>query len=281
MTQPRDGMVSSPLPTSPSAHAAALVPYPHVATVQARDGLSPGRAALLALLECVESRNGQTPPPVVVLDLDSTLYHTEQRHLAIFSDFIAHHCPENAELKDALTWMATVGAFWNPLDLLEQRGIRDEEVLRLLKRYWRERFFGSDYLRFDQPVAGAPEYVRALHARGAFCYYLTGRAEPSMRAGTVDSLYQHGFPMDSRTTLHMKGSLREDDLLFKTQAVDDVRRLGEVVGVFENEPANINLFHTAFPEAIPVFLETLHSPWAPAVLASVFRVPEFKLEGSL
>jgi hypothetical protein len=79
----------------------------------------------------------------------------------------------------------------------------------------------------------------------------------------------------------MKASFREDDLGFKRAAVADIRTLGRVVGLFENEPANLNMLHEAFPEAIAVFLETIHSPGAPSVKDSAYRVKDFMLQDIL
>ena len=39
----------------------------------------------------------------------------------------------------------------------------------------------------------------------------------------------------------------------------NLAQMGSVVGVFENEPANINAHHDAFPNAVAIFLDTIHS----------------------
>jgi len=51
-----------------------------------------------------------------------------------------------------------------------------------------------------------------------------------------------------------------DDLEFKKSQFRPLAALGEVVGVFENEPANINAMADAFPNAKAIFLDTIHSP---------------------
>jgi hypothetical protein len=51
-----------------------------------------------------------------------------------------------------------------------------------------------------------------------------------------------------------------DDLVFKVSQFENVASLGQVVGAFENEPANINAMAAAFPSAVPIFLDTVHSP---------------------
>lgn len=249
---------------------------------EANSDKSPGKSALLALLEFLTRRQGlpepSSPVPVLLLDLDSTLFHSDARHLQILSDYIDHHHPGDEKLLQALEELHAAGHIWNPAENLVAAGIQDEALLRHFFAYWRERYFGNDYLCHDVPVPGAPEYVRACHALGGFCFYLTGRVDSLMREGTRESLFQNGFPMDHRTRLHMKPALTDRDLEFKRSAIEALRAAGEVVGIFENEPANVNLFHETFPEAIPVFLKTIHSPKAPQVLPHIPQVTHFLLE---
>lgn len=242
-----------------------------------------GKLALHALLNYLSlhaearAQDESLPVPVLLLDLDSTLFHSDERHLQILSDYIHHHQPDHLGLIGALESLKVGGHIWNPVDHLKALGISDEELLHHFFGYWRERYFSNDYLLHDEPVVGAPEFVRACHARGAFCFYLTGRVDGLMREGTRKSLFETGFPMDHRTHLHMKASLMDRDLEFKRSGIAEVQKRGQVVGIFENEPANLNLFHEAFPEAVAVFLDTLHSPKAPPVLPHLPWVQTFEL----
>ncbi len=238
----------------------------------------PGRAALRAMLEYIDEAHATALRPIVIFDLDSTLFHTAQRNFQILIEFVAHHGQGREDLQRATELLARDGTGWNIVDDVKARGVTDPGVLGAMRMYWRDRFFTNEYLRHDQPVEGSPEFVRACHDRGALCYYLTGRDAPNMRAGTEESLRRHGFPMDHRTHLHMKGSFEDDDFTFKQGTLLELRKLGEVVGVFENEPTNANLLHRSFPDAIAVFLETIHSPGAPTVDASIYRVKDFLLQ---
>jgi hypothetical protein len=73
----------------------------------------------------------------------------------------------------------------------------------------------------------------------------------------------------------MKPSHSLPDAQFKAAVVTQVRALGEVVALFENEPANLNLLHQAFPEALAVFVDTIHSPHAPPVTQAAHRIRDF------
>jgi hypothetical protein len=248
--------------------------------LRTRPGLPLGRAALSAMLEYIDEVLAAGQTPVVVFDLDSTLFHTNQRNFQILTEFVAHFGHDRPALLEAYDRLSREGTGWNIAEDVEARGVDDQALLSALRRYWRERFFTNDYLRHDLPVEGSPEFVRACHDRGAFCYYLTGRDVPNMRAGTEESLRRHGFPMDRRAHLHLKARFEDDDYLFKQGVVEELRCMGRVVGVFENEPANVNLFHREFPDAIVVFLETVHSPGAPPVLPGIYRVKNFQLEAA-
>ena len=76
---------------------------------------------------------------------------------------------------------------------------------------------------------------------GAKIVYLTGRDIPRMHDGTVISLARNRFPMNaSEAELIMKPDPKIDDLEFKKAQMARIAKMGEVIGVFENEPANLN-----------------------------------------
>ena len=98
-----------------------------------------------------------------------------------------------------------------------------------------------------------------------------------MGRGTRLSLESHGFPLaDERVFLRLKPRPQDEDYAFKQSVIEDIRGLGEVVGVFENEPANANMFAEAFPTAHVVFLETVHSPNPPPLLPHIARLRDFQ-----
>lgn len=216
--------------------------------------------------------------PVVVFDLDSTLFCTGARNLAILGEFVrgpgAHH-PGLAELVASLG-NADMG--WNVNDALRKRGIDSATLHAELKHFWNERFFTDAMVLHDEPLPGAAEFARACRAHGAMLYYLTGRHVGGMEQGTAASLLRHGFPfLDGKSILHLKPSFTLADRLFKEEALAAIRALrGEVVATFENEPGNANLFLRSFPAARHFLLETVHSPDAEAPDARLVRLPDFR-----
>jgi hypothetical protein len=213
--------------------------------------------------------------PVLVFDLDSTLFSTQQRNHVILHEF-ARDVGAPADLLAVLERMAPADMGWNVVDDLRRRGFRHEPTLGRLRAFWRARFFRDEYLRHDLPLPGAAAFVKDAHDAGAVVYYLTGRDEPGMGRGTRGSLAAHGFPVDGgRVHLRLKPRFEDDDLEFKRLAVAEIRTLGEVVALFENEPANANLFLESFPAARVFILETVCSPNPPPLAAGIFRLKDF------
>jgi hypothetical protein len=217
--------------------------------------------------------------PICVFDLDSTLFSTANRNLAILREFASRHGGEHPHLLDIAERMGLDDMGWNVHEDLRRFGFAEAEVLAHLKSFWFERFFRDEYLTHDEPVEGAAAFVHACHARGALIYYLTGRHVGGMEVGTVRSLRVHGFPFwRGRCVLHLKPSFEMNDSTFKQEAIADLRSYhGEVVATFENEPGNANMFLRAFPDALHVLLETIHSPGAEPPARELLRARDFVL----
>ncbi len=212
---------------------------------------------------------------LAVFDLDSTLFSTQERNFAILSEFIERDgIPPH--LKAAARRLTTADMGWNIMDDLSRNGFDDAAHLKELRHFWFERFFRSEYLRHDRPLSGAIEFVCAMRAAGAQIVYLTGRDERNMGEGTRASLFTHGFPLDG-CQLRLKPRFEDEDLAFKRSELASLRKLAPVIAAFENEPANANLFCQEFPDADVVFLETVHSPDAPALLPRIVRIKDFTI----
>jgi len=208
------------------------------------------------------SRGGRLP--VLVFDLDSTLFSTCPRNLKILEDFVTARGDEHPVLHEIWPTLTEADMGWNVHESLRERGVEDEALLADLRKFWGERFFTNEFCQIDTPISGAPEFVTACHDAGAFIYYLTGRHVGGMEKGTVNALVAHGFPLfTGKVACQLKPDYYANDREFKTAALDGVRALhGEVVATFENEPGNANLFLEAFPEAKHFLLDTVHSPEA-------------------
>jgi hypothetical protein len=224
--------------------------------------------------------------PLVLLDLDSTLYEVGPRTLRILREWAdrdessAH--PEARAAVDALREEQvgyTIG------DSLEAAGLdlSTPEARRALedaKRFWSERFFTNAYLEHDRPYPGAVEFARELHELGAEIVYLTGRDEPGMGEGTRRNLVRDGFPWErERTHLLLKPVFELSDVEHKQRAAEYIRRHGTLVASFENEPRNLVALHELFPEAMHVFMDTVCSDHGAMPRHGLYRIRGFRASG--
>lgn len=214
------------------------------------------------LVDEVEALGRRGFSPVVVFDLDDTLFSTAARHIKILREYAAQPDVRKRWLEEAwaLVRIEPAQLKYSILDTAAAAGVSRPELLQDLKSFWARRFFTNDYLLADEPLAGAPEYCEELRRRGARLVYMTGRDE-TMRQGTERALASRGFPAPGGqgASLILKPRFDAPDLAFKMEAISRLGEWGVVTGAFENEPAHINLFSDAFPEALMYFVDTKHS----------------------
>jgi len=212
-------------------------------------------------------RPSRTPPPVVVFDLDGTLMDTRPRTCAILRDLAQRWRTGNAPQVEAAERIG--GARPEQLeyllsDSLTGLGITRTELIAEAEEYWRARFFGDDDLAHDTEVPGAVRFAKDCYAAGATLVYLTGRDLPLMGLGTFKSLRDLGFPIGvAGTELVLKPDAAMPDEAFKRLAGPTLARCGNVVAIFDNEPANCNVLLAQNPEADSVLVDTQHLPGAP------------------
>lgn len=259
---------------------AKSAPIRPAAVLPASRGPAHRPQALTALLDRVSSEARAGRRPVVMFDLDDTLVDTAYRQMAILREFAAQDSARS-RWPDAAAKMSGVesaAVHYDLGDTLKALGVREAPaILPELTQFWAARFFDNGYLMLDRANPGAVAYVRELVRRGGTAVYLTGRWE-DMRPGTEASLAAMGFPPadGASVRLLMKPTKQESDLSFKTRVFDEIAGYGEVVGGFENEPANVDAYLARFPSGLMIFLDTRHSTGAPAVLPSIAWVADFR-----
>jgi hypothetical protein len=238
-----------------------------------------GHPRLREVFALIDSAVAEAVLPVVVFDLDSTLFSTEPRNYRIISEFAAEHGAEYPGLQEMADSMQLADMGWGVLDPFAARGFDPPGFKKAISRYWGKRFFTNDYVISDQPTPGAVGFAQECHRRGALLYYLTGRHVGDMGAGTIQALTEHDFPFwRGRCSLQLKPSFEMADKPFKEAALADIRsNQGRVVATFENEPGNANLFMDAFPGALHFLLETTHSTRAEVPYPELLRSKDFLL----
>lgn len=231
---------------------------------------------ILEALRKLANRSLDAPRPIAVYDLDSTLFCTGPRNLAIARAF-SHYRPQISPFLDRLN-PDQMG--WNVMKDIEDLGFQDQAVLIELRAFWRATFFTDHFVKLDSVYPGAAELVKAVQKAGCLTFYLSGRDEPGMRQGTLEALEAGGFPMPSEDViLRLKPTWEEEDLAFKLHVFQELQAIGEVVLAFENEPANANKFLHGFPGATVVLHATIHAPNPEPLDPGVHRVDSLRVEG--
>lgn len=219
---------------------------------------------------------------VVLFDLDSTLFDVSPRHWRILQEWSDNNASvDRSGLAIALRSAKPGALGYSVEDTLQAIGVdlrhaETRSALTDLKRFWAKRFFTHDYLSHDTVTPGALEFVRKVDEAGARIVYLTGRDEPGMGEGTRRALAREKFPLDgARSQLWLKPRFEMDDAGFKREAASRLRDVGELLASFENEPKNLVMLRSEFPEALHVWLETVASEHPATPVRGVYRLKDF------
>ncbi len=224
--------------------------------------------------------------PVVIFDLDSTLFDNGPRQERIAHEFardMASH-PQLAAEAAKLATFASKNTSFSMTDMLASCGIdvqsdSGKALLEAYKPYWRQRFFTGAYAVSDKAYANAAAVVsRVYHATDSFpadrrveVVYLSGRHR-DMEEGTRAALVRDGIPTGDRTALILKHAFDERDEDFKRRAAMTIRAMGSVVAAFDNEPANVAVFVSEFPDAVNVWVRTIDSGRATHPVKGVYTI---------
>lgn len=183
---------------------------------------------------------------VVVFDLDDTLMDLRYRGMGFYTEMakdaeLQKKFPKETQmLLDGLN-LDVVG--YTPEITLAGVGILKSEYSAFASEadsYFGSHAFTSSALAWDKPVAGAVDLVNDLFNKGAVIVYLSGRSE-NVQDASEKSLKKLGFPIGVANTaifLKPEGS-RGNTSDFKGRVGTEIQKLGTVVAVFDNEPANL------------------------------------------
>jgi hypothetical protein len=215
----------------------------------------------------------------VVLDLDDTLFLVRPRKHVIFRE-LAEAFSAHPGLAGALASLASGPVPYDVVEALRQAGIHDQSHHQALQAAFYDRFLHGAYIHHDTVNEGATAYVGRLAEAGARIVYLSGRPE-EMAPDTHRTLEAAGFPTpdgDVRLILKAAADAHLGDVEYKR--VQAHRLVGDApcAAVFDNEPANLNAIHSAFPDARYFLLETDHSPAPPPLVMPAHRLKDFRTE---
>lgn len=203
--------------------------------------------------------------PVLLLDLDSTVYEVGPRTHHIIREWLSTGPALQAPVQQALQGLAVDDLGYSIEDTFRRLGLslenpHTQSVAATLKAFWWDRFFTNGYLKHDRTYPGAKEFVQEAYRLGALVCYLTGRGESRMREGTVLNLVRDALPFNCENTrLFMRTNETDSDVTHKTSAAKEIAKLGKLIASFENEPLNLVSLSHLFPEAMHVFVDTVCS----------------------
>lgn len=217
--------------------------------------------------------------PVVVFDLDATLFDVGPRMWHILREYGDQHA--DVALKTALQSYDKTNMPYLLKDILGEMNMATEDRLNNLAPHWFDRFFTDQYQHYDMPISGAVDFVQDLYKAGAFVVYLTGRDAPGMLVGCSESMRRHGFPVGVvRTSLIMKPDFDIPDPVFKEEACSFIEGLGSVIASFDNEPGNCNIFQERWPQAANIFLDTQRASMEELPVTQVEHIRNFDFSDS-
>lgn len=234
---------------------------------------------LRAIIDRVAAARASSPQtPVVVFDLDGTLMDNRPRSIAILHELSKRWLEKHPEAARSIAALQPDELAYALSDSLTRMGVEHPELQQEAIEFWRERFFRDEYLVHDIALPGAADFARAVYEAGANLVYLTGRDLPFMGLGSWMSLRDLGFPIGVvGTELVCKPEASISDEVFKRDIALQLRRVGEVLASFDNEPGNCNVFLRAYPECASVLLDTQHHASAPPTDAGVVCIKDFRV----
>jgi phosphoglycolate phosphatase-like HAD superfamily hydrolase len=237
------------------------------------------RAALLRELISraqIQTKAGRRPS--VVFDLDGTLLDNRPRVAVILKELAEHWRDRFPEAAERVAAVRVENIVYDTTANLELLGVHDAALHEAGRNFWKERFFTDGYIGHDAPLPGSVDFVRQVYDMGANVVYLTGRDLPKMALGTFASLRDRGFPIGRvGTELVTKPNFETPDAEFKREVAGSLRRTGDVLAVFDNEPANCNLLQEAHPDCVAVFVDSHHAPNPPPLHETVHVIDTFDM----
>lgn len=212
----------------------------------------------------------------VVFDLDDTLFLVKPRKQTILRE-LAAGAHAGTEVGAALARLADSHIPYDLGHALDSVGVAGVYHNDISSAFF-QRFFDGAYIRHDALNDGASDYVAQLHRMGVHIVYLSGRPD-TMLQHTVDMLEEYRLPLASVSTeviLKRPHEMRLSDVAFKAEKAALLARGRACLGVFDNEPANLNAMVPAFRSAAFFLLDTDHSPAPPPLVMDAHVVTDFR-----
>jgi hypothetical protein len=230
------------------------------------------------VLEEVRKAYNKSERPMVIFDLDGTLFDNRSRILQILKEYGEQELKAvRPQFSTALNNLNVTQVQYMLTDTLAGAGVNEPDVVNNAAVFWSQRFFTDDYLKYDTPTPGSVNFVRTLYSNGARIVYLSARDAPRQLIGTVKQLRDNGFPIGIQgTELILRPTVQTQDAIFKQQVTNYLRHYGKVIATFDNEPANANVYRRAFADAACFLYSAPRAPNPPPLLPNILALPAFE-----
>jgi hypothetical protein len=221
---------------------------------------SQARQALLAQVK-------ETPAPVVVVALDGeTLFDASGRSRRIFLEVLAE--AGKLELMKTVKERVVQGApLRHQADFERAAGVKDPQLLDLLKRRFGERLTSDSYIPDDQPRRGVSAFFRSLYGAGATLAFISDNDLIRSGPGWVQLLRNNQLPVLSpRAYLMLPARPNGADEAFVKDRLETIAGLGEVVALIHGRVEDAQVLTQAFPKAHSVAMQPISKPDRPGWL---------------
>jgi hypothetical protein len=223
------------------------------------------------------TRDRTKPTPVVVFDLDGTIFDNRPRTRVILGELADTWRTSRPDQAKRIARLRHEEMAYLLTDTLKRVGVTDDAHVAEAQAFWKDRFFADEHLQHDVPLPGAVDFARACYDAGAILVYLTGRDLPNMGIGSFKSLRDSGFPIGvPGTELVLKPDAAMPDEAFKRLEAPKLARIGSIVASFDNEPGNCNTVLAQNPSCESVLVDTQHLPGAPPLDPRVHVIADFR-----
>ena len=219
-------------------------------------------------LDQVRDHVAQLKSGIIIMDLDETVIDTHGRKFLSYHEAHKILCDQGQNTSSdcekafglSMIDFYRLNNGYSSQELMERLQISDAKFSEVLNKKMVELYLSGKWMETDTPMPAANTYVRELKRLGAQVFFVSSRYSDTQSKATYEQLIRFGFIQNKEEANVILRTRGEDSLTFKTMAVKKIAQYAktqglQVVGLFENEPENLNAWKKAFPEASAILIK--------------------------
>lgn len=201
--------------------------------------------------------------PLAVFDIDSTIFNVSPRNQVIYEAVLKEAWLKNKLKKESFDQLKSKTLSFSDWGLEPLYKVLINELseveLKTARKFWVERFFTGEYLKYDEPYQYCIPFIQKLEEAGFYIMYLTGRDDHRMREGTLNQLKKWELPLKKDTDLITKPTKGLVDGPYKREALLNLLSTENHTWFFDNEPNVLNYCDFKDENYHLVFIDSVHS----------------------